>query len=211
MPAGVHAPYGLGRPVTNSLIMETNYRNTIAGLWLLSLSLAVVSCNSSLTYNKAIQKNIKRADNPELHDDARFIVEAASFNMLATQMAEEAAKSGYSNSLVTLAKSNLERHKDMRRQLKRVARKSKMVMPGEMSEDHQQLLSQLKSSDRREFDRTYIRIMRDITTKDSEIFSKMATDGQNEEVRSFAARQLGAFKEHQKDFETIENQLLRTY
>ena len=171
----------------------------------------LTSCSSSLSYNEAIQKNTAKVEDPERLDDARFLVDATSYNLLATKMAEAAISSGYSASLVSLAKENLEAHEEMGKELKRLARKEKMVLPAEMNSDHERLLSELTSSDRREFDRTYIRILSEVSEEDSEKFSQMATDAKSEEIRAFAARKLDLFENHENQLQTVDAELLRTY
>ncbi|MEX2232620.1 MAG: DUF4142 domain-containing protein [Cyclobacteriaceae bacterium] len=150
-------------------------------------------------------------EDSEKLDDARFLVDAASYNILATRMAEAAVKSGYSASLVTLAKENTEQHEDLGKELKKLARKEDVILPAQMSDEHQRLLSELTSSDRREFDRNYIRIMGDISNEDSQKFSRMATEADSEEVRAFAARKLGLFESYKTDLQTVDAELLRTY
>jgi predicted outer membrane protein len=191
--------------------MKNSYLKLIAGAHILLFGLLAFACSSNLSYNEAIQRNTKRMDDPEKLDDARFLVDAASYNLLATRMAEAAVKSGYSASLVSLAKENLEQHEEMGKDLKKLARKEHMVLPAEMNDEHQRMLAELTSSDRREFDRTYIRILSDITEDDREKFSQMATEAKSEEIRAFAARQLGLFNSHKTQFETVDAELLRTY
>lgn len=169
------------------------------------------SCSSSLSYNEAIQKNTSKVEDPERLDDARFLVDAASYNILATRMAEAAINSGYSASLVSLAKENLEEHEEMGNELKKLARKEDMFLPEEMHSDHERLLAELTSSDRREFDRTYIRILTEVSDQDSQKFSQMATDAESEEIRAFAARKLDLFKSHKDQLQTVDAELLRTY
>lgn len=190
--------------------MKNTYRRIIAACSLIALMLST-SCSSNLSYNEALQKNMRRLEDPNKMDDARFLVDAASYNILATKMAEAAAKSGYSATLVSLAKENLVKHEEMARDLKKLARKEKMVLPAEMNADHEKLLAQLTSADRREFDRTYIRILGDISNEDSQKFSRMATEAKSEEIRAFAARQLGVFESHKTQLETVDAELLRTY
>ena len=191
--------------------MKKAYTKITAGLCVVLSALLLASCTSTLSYNEAIQKNTKRVEDPERLDDARFLVDAASYNILATKMAETAIESGYSASLVSLAKKNLEEHEDMGRELRKLARKEDMVLPAEMNPEHERLLAELTSSDRREFDRTYVRILSDISQEDSQKFSQMATDAESDEIRAFAARQLGLFEAHQSQLETVDAELLRTY
>ena len=191
--------------------MKKQYNRITAALSCLISVLLLASCSSSLSYNEAIQKNTAKVEDPERLNDARFLVDAASYNLLATKMAEAAISSGYSASLVSLAKENLETHEEMGRELKRLARKEKMVLPAEMNSDHERLLSELTSADRREFDRTYIRILTEVNEEDSEKFSQMATDAKSEEIRAFAARKLDLFENHENQLQTMDAELLRTY
>src|SRR5690606_37286682 len=106
---------------------------------------------------------------------------------------------------------NLEQHHEMKKELKRLARREDMVLPAEMKEEHQNLLTELKRTDRSQFDRTYSRIMSEIAQQDREMFSRMATEGESEEIRAFAATQLGTFDTHKTQLETVDAELLRTY
>lgn len=191
--------------------MKNAYEKIMAGVCAVVSMLLMVSCSSSLSYNEAIQKNSGRVEDPQRLDDARFLVDAASYNILATKMAEAAMESGYSASLVSLAKQNLKEHEEMDRELRKLARKEKYVLPAEMNAEHERLLAELTSADRREFDRTYVRILGEISDEDREKFSRMATDAESEEIRAFAARKLDHFETHKDQLQTVDAELLRTY
>lgn len=169
------------------------------------------SCYSSLSYNDAIQKNISRADSPDMHDDARFVADAASYNLLATQAAEKAIESGYSATVVNLAKETLKQQELVRKDLKRIARREDMVLPAEMSEEHERLLSELKAAGRDQFDRTFVRVLMEVNNKDRRRFEEMATDAKSDDIRAFAARQIGHFDTHRSQLQTVDAELLRTY
>lgn len=171
----------------------------------------IVSCSSSLTYNEALQRNVRKIEDTDKLDDARFLVEAASFNILAREMSELALESGYSATLVSFARENLEEHEELNRELRRLARREKIVLPGEMNEQHQKLFAELKSVDRRQFDRTYVRLLREAAGEDREEFSRMATEAESEDVRAFAARKLDLFDTHDSELETVDAGLLQTY
>lgn len=191
--------------------MKNSYKSILTSFCALIAAAFMVSCSSSLSYNDALQKNIGRIDDPEKLDDARFLVDAASYNILAMKMAEEAIKSGYSASLVSLAKENYEEHEELGRELKKLARQENIVLPDEMNKNHQDMFAELRNSDRREFDRNYIRILRDASQEDRGKFSQMATAAESEDIRAFAARKLDLFESHQTEFETVDGELLRTY
>lgn len=188
--------------------MKKTYKSVLASL---AIALLMSSCSSSLSYNEALQKNVSRLEDTEKLEDARFLVDAASYNLLAMKLAEEAIKSGYSASVVSMARENLKEHEEMGKELKKLARKEDIVLPAELSSEHQRLLAELSSSDRREFDRTYIRILGDIGQQDGEKFESMATEAKSEEIRAFAARKLDHFESHQNQLQTVDAELLRTY
>lgn len=191
--------------------MKNTYKKiTVSLLCLISVWL-MSSCSSSLSYNEALQRNISRIEDPQKQDDARFLVEAASYNLLATRLAEEAVKSGYSASVVQMARQNLKEHEEMEKELKKLARSEDVTLPAEMNSEHQQLLAELQSSDRREFDRTYIRILGDVARDDRREFEQMATEAKSEDVRAFAARKLDHFESHLNALQTVDAELLRTY
>lgn len=183
----------------------------LSGFGAVVIAAIFAACSSSLSYNEALQKNISRIDDSEKLDDARFLVEAASYNMLAMKMADKAINSGYSASVVQLARDNYEKHEEMGKELKKLARSEDIVLPAGMSDDHQKLLAELESSDRREFDRNYIRLMRNASLEDKGKFSQMATAGESEDIRAFAARKLDLFETHEDQLETVDAELLRTY
>ena len=188
--------------------MKKSYKSVLACL---AVALLMSSCSSSLSYNEALQKNVSRLEDTEKLEDARFLVDAASYNLLAMKLAEEAVKSGYSASVVSMARENLKEHEEMGKELKKLARKEDIVLPAELSSEHQRLLAELSSADRREFDRTYIRILSDIGQQDGEKFESMATEAKSEEIRAFAARKLDHFESHQNQLQTVDAELLRTY
>lgn len=191
--------------------MKNEYKKTIVGFLCAIIFAMMSACSSSLSYNDALQKNISRIEDPEKQDDARFLVDAASYNILATQLAQKAAESGYSASVVKMARQNLEEHEEMAKELKKLARSEDVTLPAEMNSEHQQLLAELQSADRREFDRTYIRILGDIARDDSQKFERMATEAESEDVRAFAARKLDHFESHLNELQTVDAELLRTY
>lgn len=191
--------------------MKNVYLNPLS-ITIATIAVAVVtSCSSNLTYNEAMQRNVNKIEDSEKLEDARFLMDASSYNQLAIRMAEAAVETGYSNSLVSMARTNLEEHEDMARELTRLARREKIVLPGELKSEHERILAELTATDRREFDRTYIRLLREVALEDSQKFSAMATDAESEDIRAFAARKLDLFESHQDDLQTVDAELLQTY
>lgn len=191
--------------------MKIQYNTLWSSFCFVIIALFLASCTSTLSYNEAMQKNVSNIDDNEKLEDARFLLEAASYNTLATRMAEAAIKSGYSASVVRMAKENLEAHQEMDKELSKLARKEDIVLPAGMNSEHERMLAELTSTDRREFDRTYLRLLQEVSAQDSQKFSTMATEAQSEDIRAFAARKLDLFESHRRSIETVDAELLRTY
>lgn len=191
--------------------MNSCYTKLQNGFCCFATALLLAACSSNLTYNEAMQKNVRTIEDSEKLDDARFLIDAASYNILATKMAEAAIESGYSASVVSLAKENLEAHQEMGKELRKLARKEDVALPGQMNSEHARVLSQLTGSDRRTFDKTYLQLLREVSEQDSQKFANMATDASSDDVRAFAARKLDLFESHRQEIETVDAELLRTY
>lgn len=191
--------------------MKNPYRTAACLAYSLASAAFLISCSSSLSYNDAVQKNTKNITDPAKLEDARFLVEAASYNMLATKLSEAAIKSAYSASVVRLAKENLEQHVEMGKELKKLARQEDVILPAEMNEQHQKLLAELVSSDRREFDKAYVRILKQASEEGSQRYAEMATNAKSDDIRAFAARKLDLFESHETELETVDAELLKTY
>jgi putative membrane protein len=191
--------------------MKIRYNILLSSVCTLGIAVLLAACTSTLSYNEAMQKNVSNIDDTEKLEDARFLLDAASYNTLAVRMAEAAIKSGYSASVVRMARENLEVHEEMEDDLRKLARKEDIALPNGMNTEHERMLAELRSADRREFDRTYLRLLGEVSEQDSRKFSNMATEAQSEDIRAFAARKLDMFESHRQGIQTVDAELLRTY
>jgi predicted outer membrane protein len=196
----------------NNHIMKILQINRTGNLLCLTIvSMLMGACASSLSYDQAMRKNATKIRDTARLDDARFLVDAKSYNLLALQLTELAITQGYAASVVTLAKQNHEDHVEMGKEIEKLARKEKVVLPKTMKPEHEKLLAELTASDRTDFDKNFIRIFKAVSEEDNSNFMNMATDAADADVRSFAARKLDLFKSHQTEFETVDAELLKTY
>lgn len=171
----------------------------------------LVSCSQDLTYHEAISKNQRKIDDPDRMEDARFIVEARSFNILETKLAELAAGKGYAAKVVSLAKRDLENHEDLERELEKLASKERMVIPDNMNDEHQAILFEVTKAERQDFDREYIQALERINNDIQRRFTTMATQAKDGDIRAFAARKLDLLRNQEKLLSEVEDELLDTY
>ncbi len=192
--------------------MKALYSKQTRNLYYVMATFALLAgCSQSLTYQDAMRKNEKKIADSERMEDARFLVEAKSFNLLEAKLTEAAMNSGYSATVVALGKQNNESHLEMNKELDQLARKEKIILPSTMDDRHQALLFEVTKSDRKDFDKTFVRVSKMVNEENSSKYMTMATDAKDEDVRAFAARKLDKFKSTMTQLEAVDQELLKTY
>ncbi len=173
--------------------------------------IALSGCSSSLSYQEAMNKNRKSLESMERLEDANFLVEARSFNLLEKKVNELAQEKGYSADLVRYSKSEFEEQSKLEKALLKVARKEKIRVPGEMKTEHERLYQDLVSSARSEFDDRYVDILERVNAEHANLFAEQASEAHDTEIRAFAARELGMLRANKDDLAKMEDQLMRTH
>ena len=167
-------------------------------------------CNRSVSYEEALSENADDFEDVNMLKDATFIVELKSRNMLAIKILTIASDSAYSAVVASFAKTTLPEYKKLEEEIQNLAKKEDVVLPDELSAEHQILLSQLTSSRRQDFDNNFSRIITKINTDNNSLFTSNATQASDPDVRAFAARKLDLFRAHAKLVSEMQSQLLNT-
>lgn len=171
----------------------------------------VVGCSSNLTYQQALHKNERKIENADQQEDATFLVEAKSINILERELNQKAAASGYAAALVKMAQQNLEDHKNMDKDISKLASKKKMALPSSMKEEHSTIYNELAAMGKEDFDKAFIKDLKKINEENTFKFENMATEAHDADIRAFSARKLDMMREHARRLETVEKELLQTY
>jgi putative membrane protein len=190
--------------------MKTLY-NKIQTICYVLIAMAVTSCSSNLTYQEAMSRNERKIDDSEKLNDARFLVEAKSFNLLEMKLTENAMTKAYASTIVDMARKQLAEFKDMNDDLQTLARKEKIILPTSMNDQHQSYLTEVVNSTREDFDRDYIQMMRKLNDENKDQYLRMATDAKDGDIRAFAARKLDMLRNHATKMDEVEKQLMNTY
>lgn len=180
-------------------------------LMLTLVSIMLASCSQDLTFQEAMNKNQRKIDDPGKLDDAKFLVEAKSFNLLEKKLSQLAATSGYAATVVAMAKKNGKDHDDMDEVIDELARKEKIAVPTVMNETHQADYYKVANADKQDFDKDYINALKEINEENMQRFLTMATEAKDADVRAFAARKLDMLRNQALRMEEVEKQLLNTY
>ena len=173
--------------------------------------LIFTGCASNLSYQEAMNKNRRSLESMERLEDAEFLVEARSFNLLEKKVNELASQKGYSAELVQYAKAELEEQENLESELNKVSRKEKIKLPSEMKAEHEQLYQDLASTARSDFDARYIDVLEDINDDHSRLFEEQASQANDADVRAFAARKLGMLRANEDELSKVDDQLMQTH
>jgi putative membrane protein len=192
--------------------MKNHYMKFRTPLLLILVTIVLIAgCSGDVTYKEALEENREKIEDPKTLEDANFLVEAKSLNILATKLSALASDSGYSSALVSFARSHAEQHKEMEEDLQDLAKEKDITMPAEMTEEHKALYYQLSSANRQEFDRNYIKIIKKINEENKSLYTRNATGANDPDIRAYAARKLDPLQANLESISKIEEQLLQTY
>lgn len=177
-------------------------------LSIIPLMLACASGNSKLTYTEALQRNEKKIASEELKKDAIFLVNAKSHSLLVEQLSILAQEKGYASAIQAFATKLVADHQQLNEELNELAASQKIALPKEMSDVHKQLLEEVATAPREEFDRKFINTTERIYEDLIAMYKNVATSAFNDEVRAFAARKLSVLRTNQQRADELESQLL---
>ena len=190
--------------------MKTLY-NIKATIIIFLLACIAGSCSQNLTYQEAMNKNQRKIDDPKRLLDANFLVDAKSFSILESKLAELATTTGYASKIVELARKDRDAHSQFSEDLDKLASREKIILPDNMNDQHQSLYYELVKADREDFDKSYLQMLARVNKDVSDQFEKMATDATDGDVRAFAAKKLGLLRDQEKLIDDVEDTLLNTY
>jgi putative membrane protein len=172
---------------------------------------ALSSCASNMSYQQALDKNRRSLESMEKLEDAQFMVEAQSFNLLEQRINQLAIEKGYSADLVKFARKNAESYEDLGDELSKVSRKEKIKIPSEMKTEHEQKLQELSATARSDFDARYVDVLREINEENTELFEEQASEANDAEIRAFAAAKLGVLRATAEEISQVDDQLMQTH
>jgi putative membrane protein len=150
----------------------------------------VVGILSGLSSMGGAQSNqVSKQAKQFVHQAARAGIAEVKLGKMATEQAESRDVQQFGQRMVA-------DHTKANDQLKAIAQDKNIEVPTEMNEKHQQLAEKLAKLRVAEFDRAYIRAMVKDHEEAVELFSKEAQQGQDADLKAFAAETLPTLQEH---------------
>lgn len=183
--------------------------NKIIIALLLASTLSLQSCGDnkkeSGTVANAEEANEMKEYQGGPHEDATdFAVRAANGGMLEVQLSQLALKKSPTPALREYADMMIKDHEKANAELKSLAVKENIKLPGIMGQDDQETYEKMDELTGSDFNAQYAKTMLNSHKKTVKMFEKAAEDVTNAGVRDFAIKTLPTLKMHLKHIEGIE-------
>jgi putative membrane protein len=177
------------------------------------LSAALFSCGNQSRQEDpkdiAEERNEEKMDDTDLKRDADFAVEAADRGLMEVQLAKLAQTKATSSEVKQFAQKIAAEHTKANDELKALAQRKNISLPAALSEDKQKKYNDLNEKKGLDFDRDYMDAM--VSSHDESIskFEKEAEDGNDPEIKAWAANKLSTLRQHhdmaKTTHETVKN------
>jgi putative membrane protein len=140
--------------------------------------------------------------------DLKFVVMAASSNMLEIEASRLALQSASSSAVKDFARMMVEHHTMAASEMKTMlATKGAMIPDTALLPRHRMQLEMLSSLQGAAFDKMYMRVMVDSHEEDVDEFEDETTDARDADIRAFTTRMLPVLQQHYTMSKDIRKQV----
>ncbi|AEI49043.1 DUF4142 domain-containing protein [Runella slithyformis] len=180
-------------------------------IWVSALVLmwGFTACNSSenkdttdSTADTAVMSSDSASD--AQNEDTEFMNEAASGGMMEVELGQLAANKAVSADVKKFAQMMVDDHTKANNELKSLAAQKGITLPAMLMEKHQKMVNDLTAKTGKEFDKEYMNRMVDDHKEDIDAFEKAADNGNDADIKAFAAKTLPTLKHHLQMAEQTE-------
>ncbi|MDO6390569.1 DUF4142 domain-containing protein [Pontibacter sp. BT731] len=174
------------------------------------LLLGTASCGPGDSIEQAAAQSVAQfeaAGVQGMKNDALFIAEATSANMLQVQLSELALEKAVSPEVKEMAQEMGAGHQRLMEDLQNVAVQGEFVVPNEMGRAHQKVYDDVSAETGIGFDLAYIKRIREEHDNLLNRYEDMAENAQVMEVKQFASKQLPLLRQHLQKTEALEDRL----
>ncbi|MEJ6487375.1 DUF4142 domain-containing protein [Nostoc punctiforme UO1] len=137
--------------------------------------------------------------------DRQFITEAAQDGLAEVQLGQLASQRGKSDVVKKYGQRMVQDHTQANAQLKQLAAQKGVTLPTTIGSNNQQIKQRLSRLSGTNFDRQYLNQMLQAHEKDVAAFQTEAEQGQDPDVKAFAAQTLPTLQQHLEEVRSIVN------
>jgi putative membrane protein len=184
-------------------------KKILVNILALSLIVFFTACESKKNEDStevAEEKNEATTKDSDKEKDAEFAVEVANGGLYEVQMGTMALTKATSPEVKKFAQMMVDDHTKANNELKAIASKKSMSLPDVMSEDKQKKYYDLERDEKKEdFDKKFMEEMVDDHKEDIKKFEKEAENGNDPDLKSWAAEKLAILRHHLQEAERIRD------
>lgn len=125
-----------------------------------------------------------------------FAIEAAMGGLAEVEMGRIASTKAANPEVKKFAEMMIQDHSKANDELKSIAAKKNIKLPAELDAKHKSKLEELRSKVGAEFDRAYVDTMVEDHKKDVALFEAESQNGNDPEIKAFAAKTLPVLRKH---------------
>jgi putative membrane protein len=189
-------------------------KRNIFQITLLALTIMLSSCETKKTEDSAEvakDQNEEKHDDSDMEKDSKAAVEIADGGLFEVQFATMALTKAKSPEVKKFAQMMVDDHTKANNELKAWAGKKGVTLPDVMSEDKQKKYYDLeRDEDVNEFDKEFMDEMVEDHKKDINKFEDIAEDGNDADLKAWAAEKLPTLKHHLAEAERIRDAVKKT-
>ncbi|MEH2125946.1 DUF4142 domain-containing protein [Nostoc sp.] len=137
--------------------------------------------------------------------DKEFMTEAAQGGLAEVQLGQLASQRGTSDAVKQYGQRMVQDHTLVNNQLKQLATQKGVTLPTSLDSKNKQVQQSLSKLSGAKFDRQYLNHMLQDHEKDVSAFQTEAEQGQDPEVKAFAAQTLPILQEHLQQVRSLVN------
>lgn len=164
------------------------------------------SCKDTKTKDSETQAEQENITNMELDDetilvvendnDGDFLMEAAAMQLDEISLGKLAQEKGNSQHVKALGKMMVEEHSKSLTELTALSQSKSVVIPTTNTEDSKENYKKLADKSGNDFGKAYSDMMVEHHKDAISLFEKVATESEDQEIRTWAANKLPSLKKH---------------
>lgn len=139
--------------------------------------------------------------------DREFMTKAAVGGMAEVELGRLASQKGVSNDVKTFGKHMVDDHSKANDELKQLASQKSVTLPTDLDAKHKETVDRLSKLNGAAFDNAYVSEMVRDHTEDVSEFEKQANQGQNSDVKGWAAKTLPTLRSHLQMIRDVDTKM----
>lgn len=184
---------------------------TYVNLLLAFLLCMATACNQGASNDETkepaeeVNEELEVMKAPE--EDAEFLVDAYSYNIMMVRYGQEAMQNASTPALQDFANQSVQYHQDLSKEIEQLASERNVALPAVVGEDVEERARQLRDKEGKEFDEAYINVLNDIQDKMIGQFEDAAEGAEDTEIRNWASQTLPDIRAHEQSVEDLEERI----